>query len=358
SPTGYAPQAPMSGVSATVSPTGYAPQAPMSGVSATVSPTGYAPQAPMSGVSAAVSPAGYAPQAPMSGVSAAVSPAGYVQNGVVLPPELAMLYRLNRIDSVLPGGVIGSVVDVNGGTESFGIKFFFPKNDVERAVFNEGIRRLEALSRENNTFESVLFHFPESCAFLVPDMPRQSLVNSIATNGVFQPAVAAQAGLLIAQGMEFAHQHGIVNGNLKPSNLMFEKHSGVVMPVIYDLGQRLYIDSVAQIPVADIPFIAPELNYNLQNTNAQADIFAFGMCMIYMLMGRLPYVSDNKDALLAEIRSYREAPQLQALMPGLDSGLAQVIQWCINFDPSGRYVRFSDVNRDLYVVYQNLLQSV
>ncbi|MBR4986155.1 MAG: protein kinase, partial [Proteobacteria bacterium] len=36
-------------------------QAPMSGVSATVSPAGYAPQAPMSGVSATVSPAGYAP---------------------------------------------------------------------------------------------------------------------------------------------------------------------------------------------------------------------------------------------------------------------------------------------------------
>ncbi|MBQ1925860.1 MAG: protein kinase [Proteobacteria bacterium] len=282
----------------------------------------------------------------------------YEQNGVVLPPELAALYRLCRVDSVQPTGVIGAVVDIAGGTEAFGLKFFNPGSDVERAVFNEGVRRLEALSRENNTFESVLFHFPDSCAFLFPETSRQSLVASIYCNGVLEPAVAAQAALLIAQGMEFAHQHGIVNGNLKPSNIIFEDHSGIVMPVIYDLGQRLYISSVDQISFADIPYIAPELQYNLQNSNAQADIYAFGMCMAYMLLGRTLYASETKEALIAEIQGLSEAPQILSAMPTLDPGFAQVIQWCINFDPSGRYMRFSDVIRDLYVVYQNLLRAV
>ena len=282
----------------------------------------------------------------------------YEQNGVVLPPELAALYRLCRVDSVQPTGVIGAVVDIAGGTEAFGLKFFNPGSDVERAVFNEGVRRLEALSRENNAFESVLFHFPDSCAFLFPETSRQSLVASIYCNGVLEPAVAAQAALLIAQGMEFAHQHGIVNGNLKPSNIIFEDHSGIVMPVIYDLGQRLYISSVDQISFADIPYIAPELQFNLQNSNAQADIYAFGMCMAYMLLGRTLYASETKEALIAEIQGLSEAPQILSAMPTLDPGFAQVIQWCINFDPSGRYMRFSDVIRDLYVVYQNLLRAV
>ena len=282
----------------------------------------------------------------------------YAQSGVALPPELAELYRLCRVDSVLPTGVVGSVMDINGGTEAFGVKFFEPKSDVERAVFNEGVRRLEALSRENETFESVLFHFPDSCAFLMTDTSRQSLTDSIKRNGVLQPAVAAQAALLIAQGMEFAHQHGVVNGNLKPSNLIFEEHSGIVRPVIYDLGQRLYINSVEQITFADIPYIAPELNFNLQNTNAQADIFAFGMCMVFMLLGKSMYASATKEALVAEIQACSETPQLLAIRPDIDPALAQVIQWCINFDPSGRYVRFSDVIRDLYVVYQNMLKAL
>ena len=303
------------------------------------------------------------PSALESGAPAAVGAGydqmnAYYQNGVILPPELAELYRLCRVDSIQPNGVIGAVMDINGGTEAFGVKFFNPKSDVERAVFNEGVRRLEALSRENNAFESVLFHFPDSCAFLFPDTSRQSLIASIYQNGVLEPAVAAQAALLIAQGMDFAHQHGIVNGNLKPSNIIFENQSGIVMPVIYDLGQRLYIASGDEISFADIPYIAPELNYNLQNSNAQADIYAFGMCLIYMLLGRTLYVSETKEDLIVEIQGLSEAPQILSALPTLDPGFAQVIQWCINFDPSGRYMRFSDVIRDLYVVYQNLLKAV
>ena len=101
-----------------------------------------------------------------------------------------------------------------------------------------------------------------------------------------------------------------------------------------------------------------ELNFNLQNTNAQADIFAFGMCMVFMLLGKSMYASATKEALVAEIQACSETPQLLAIRPDIDPALAQVIQWCINFDPSGRYVRFSDVIRDLYVVYQNMLKAL
>ncbi len=274
--------------------------------------------------------------------------------GASLPGELETIYKIRRLDSVLKHAWIGAVSTIDNPDELYGIKCFIVDDDVAKAVFDEGMRRAEALSTENSYFQSIYARYPESHAYLMPDMKRQTLTACIHENGAFEPAVAVQIAILIGQAMEFAHQHGFVNGSLKPTNIIFENHDGVVTPMIYDFGQRLYVETHSQLMLADLPFVAPELRFDLQNTNAQADIFSFGMCLYYMLTGKSPYQFGSVDTLAQEILSKRAVPDINNLRPNLPPDLVQVIRWCTEFDPANRYARFADVLRDLYVVFQAL----
>ena len=273
---------------------------------------------------------------------------------IQLPSSLKDYYELQRVDSDLPHAFIGAVSPRSNPEQKYSIKCFFPRNTIEAAVFNECVRRTANLQQDSIYFQQIVQTHPDECAYLMPDIGRQSVPMCIQANGNFDPVVTTQIGILLAQAMESAHQRGYVNGNLKPSNIIFEDKDGVVTPVIYDFGQRLYMDNARGLTIFDIPCVAPELNYNLQNTNAQADIFAFGMCLVYMLLGVFPYQSLSPDALIEEIHAIGTVPNILSWRQDIPDDLVQIIQWCTTFAPCERYVRFSDVLRDLYVVFQKL----
>ena len=278
--------------------------------------------------------------------------------GASLPEELNGIYRIKRLDSVQKHAWIGAVATIENPDDLYGIKCFLLEDEVARAVFNEGVRRSESLSMENEYFQSVYARYEDSCAYLMSDNKRQSLPACIQESDVFESEVAVKVAILLAQAMEFAHQHGFVNGNLKPANIIFENHDGVIKPVIYDFGQRLYVESYEQLSAAELPYIAPELEFNLQYTNAQADIFSFGMCLYYMLVGKSPYHTDTidecADELVQEILECGILPGIWEERPDVPRDLIQIIEWCIEFDPARRYTKFSDVIRDLCVVYQKI----
>ena len=275
--------------------------------------------------------------------------------GVDLPQELASTYFLQRVDNISERGFLGAVASFESPDVLFGIKCFFARSEIEAAVFNEGVRRAEILSDNNPFFEGILTRYPESCAFLYTDTSRDSLAGFMRKNGVISIDVALHIAILIAQAMEVAQQSGFVNGNLKPNNILFENQSGVLTPVIFDFGQRLYLNSIDRFDIDEIPFIAPDLGYNLQNANAQTDIYAFGMCLYFMLLGALPYEAQTNNGLVAEILSYEGVPDIRTWRSDVPAELVQLIQWCTAFDPTKRYVRFSDLLRDLYIVYHQIV---
>ena len=125
-------------------------------------------------------------------------------------------------------------------------------------------------------------------------------------------------------------------------------------PVLYDFGTRLYVSSYTQMPARDLPFVAPELSFNLQFTNAQADVFSFGMCLLYMLIGKTPYQAQNAEVLAQEIASCSELPDFVDGSVDIPPDLVQIIRWCTAFKPEQRYASFAEVERDLCVVFQSL----
>lgn len=284
------------------------------------------------------------------------------RGSVVLPGELASIYKIHHMIREHARGFVACVSTTSNGSELYCLKCFYAHNSIEKAVFNEGVRRSDLLAQKSPYIQGIFQAYPDECAFLADNVMCQPLPESIAQNGAYEPAVVAQIGILLAEAMDIAHQSGYINGNIKPSNIVFENRSGVMTPVIYDFGQSLYVDSIDHIHASDVAFIAPELKYNLQQSNAQSDIFAFGMSLVYMLLGKVPYdgIDEEKSTnvdVAKIIEQYEDVPDLTQIDPNIPKDLCQVIRWCTSFDVGSRYVRFCDVVRDLRVVYQQLVTA-
>ena len=292
-------------------------------------------------------------------ISRQTTPAELRHDDVALPGELAEIYRIRQIIRQTEHGFVACVSTLSNSNELYCLKCRYTRSAIEKAVFNEGVRRSDLLAQKSPYFQGIFQSYPDETAFLTDNVISQPLPESIAQNGSYTPDVVSQIGILIAEAMDVAHQSGYINGNIKPSNIVFENRSGVMTPVIYDFGQSLYIDSLTQLQPSDVAYIAPELQYNLQQSNAQSDIFAFGMCLVYMLLGRLPYDGMDDDKMTSDkaakiVAQYADLPALTQIAPNIPDDLSQVVHWCTAFDIANRYVRFCDVARDLRVVYQRL----
>ena len=292
--------------------------------------------------------------APMRRPTYSSNPAFQAFADTILPPQLAQTWKIRRIDSQLPHACICAISREDDPDTISILKFLCSKDPYEIRIFNDSVQHTFVLARECPYFQNIVRDYAECAAFLTDDVPRRSLPATIQASGVFHPIVAAQTGILIAQAMQQAHQHGFVNGNLKPSNIFFETHDANVLPIIYDFGQKLYIDSAEKLQFSDIAFIDPAIDYNLQNTSVSADIYSFGMLLIYMLIGRIPFSATTATDLIAEIDTVHTMPNLSIYRNDLPPDFIQFIYWCTAFEPENRYHNFTEVLRDLYVVFNQM----
>ncbi|MCL2325554.1 MAG: protein kinase [Proteobacteria bacterium] len=274
---------------------------------------------------------------------------------VQLPEALTKHYRVEQAVFLSNNNNVSLVQSLDqeaGGT--FVLKYIDHPSDPQREAFLEGARRSKLLAEHTPYIQDVLVIYPESCAIVTANTVRKSLAQCMANNVVLSDKVAAQTFILLGQALLAAHNAGFIHGNLKPSNVFFENRKGIFTPVLYDFGQRLYISEPEQLSPEHIPFAAPELRYNFQHANAQTDIFAFGMLLNYALLGRVPYTSFSAGSLLREVSAITAAPSLSTLKPGVYGDLIRIIDWCTAFEPSQRYANFSDILRDLYVVFDKI----
>ena len=100
--------------------------------------------------------------------------------------------------------------------------------------------------------------------------------------GCFLPVCAAMA---------YAHESGVIHGDLKPSNIVFNAKGA---PVVSDFGiaKVLNFEKMSLLPPGEIlgriAYLAPEQRSNSKKVNRRADVYALGAILYEMLMGFPP----------------------------------------------------------------------
>jgi serine/threonine-protein kinase len=139
---------------------------------------------------------------------------------------------------------------------------------------------------------------------------------------------------LVAQlcvGLHFAHQHGLVHGDVKPANV-FVTDDGVVK--ILNFGTALPTDLTMVSGTAlsgSVEYLAPERLIGREPIDGRSDLFSAAVILYELVAGHRPFQGSSTTITLARI--VRDEPTPIAGLEKLDV----VIRRALEKDPSKRF---------------------
>jgi serine/threonine protein kinase len=167
-------------------------------------------------------------------------------------------------------------------------------------------------------------------------MPGGSLADRIA-EGPFELAEVVRITEQLSQGLDAAHERGVLHLNIKPSNVLFDENDE---PFLSDFGQVRTSQASGTDVLNDIDgapaFNSPEQALGQFDLDNRSDLYAFGALVFTMLSGRVPYLNEN-PVMQAMQHVSSPTPDILKLHPDLPAGCAAAIDWAMCKDPDLRY---------------------
>ncbi len=140
----------------------------------------------------------------------------------------------------------------------------------------------------------------------------------------------------ILDGMEAAHEAGLVHRDLKPGNIMLELERSPLRPRITDFGLVKEVHRVEEdrevtsvgTMMGTRGYSAPEQLWGLPEIDARADVYSLG-CILYLLAcGRPPFEGKHELSIMRRVFN-DEYLDPQEVAPGLPTEVAMAIRHCM-----------------------------
>ena len=177
----------------------------------------------------------------------------------------------------------------------------------------------------------------------------QNLEDRIA-EGALELGDALNIACQLADGLQAAHQQGVVHRDLKPSNVIISSaDSGDARVRIIDFGlaqlsagTRLTEPGTA---IGTASYISPE-QMNGKAADQRSDIWSLGVILYEMLTGERLFRGKHREAVFYAIAHQAPKP-MNGLVAGIPAELERIVSKCLEKDPSRRYPDAASLRADL-----------
>src|SRR6266852_4947304 len=173
------------------------------------------------------------------------------------------------------------------------------------------------------------FELADGMAYLTMPLIRGGTLRDILNRGPLDTLSAWRYLREIGDGLQHAHDAGIVHHDLKPTNVLIHS-DGRAMLADFGLargaGQPTHLTTVG-LAIGTPGYMAPEQVMG-HDVDRRADIYAMGVLTFEMLTGRLPFIGANRmEVAYATVNaSIPSAAKLNAVLPDeLDALLTKVL---------------------------------
>ena len=216
----------------------------------------------------------------------------------------------------------------------------------ERRRFEIEAQAAAALNHPNIATIHAIEEAEDEVFIVMEYIAGQELRERIQAFGPLAPAAALDIARQIAEGLQAAHEKGIIHRDIKSANIMLDAKERVK---VMDFGLAK-VHGGAQVTrdgstLGTAAYMSPEQATGGE-VDLRTDIWSYGVVLYEMLNGALPFRGEYAQAVIFAILN--EAP------PELpDDGsperalLRRVIEKCLSKAPEGRYASFTEVLRDL-----------
>ena len=154
-----------------------------------------------------------------------------------------------------------------------------------------------------------------------------------------------------AEGLAFAHQHGVVHRDIKPENILLQNNHAVVA----DFGIARAADAAGEkltqtgMAVGTPHYMSPEQALGSDHADGRSDIYSLGCVLYELLAGQPPFDGPNSRAIMAR-HSMEQVPSLQIVRQSVPDELEDAVFQSLEKTPADRFqtmAEFADILADL-----------
>ena len=195
--------------------------------------------------------------------------------------------------------------------------------------------------------------------FLVMELvPGQDLSKLVRQKGPLPVEQAVDCICQVAQGLQSAHDQGILHRDIKPGNLLLSETGQVK---VLDLGLAIALSGNSPDPNAEhttsqitgtgvglgtIDYMSPEQAADARQVDERSDLYSLGCTLFFLLTGRPPYRGANAvERLVAH--STAPIPSLRDHRPDVPPALDELFARLVAKSPRQRYASCADLLIDL-----------
>ncbi len=174
----------------------------------------------------------------------------------------------------------------------------------------------------------------------------QSLDEILTRRGALPAEEVIPVFCQILDGINHAHEYGIIHRDIKPANMMLTEN-GTLKVLDFGIARLLGSNRMTRAGniIGTLEYMAPEQVRGLE-TDARSDTYSLGMMLYEVLTGRTPFDTENEFELMKlQTESLPALPR--SLNPNIPEEVQAAIMRAIQKDPDHRFQTAGDFREAL-----------
>jgi eukaryotic-like serine/threonine-protein kinase len=147
-----------------------------------------------------------------------------------------------------------------------------------------------------------------------------------------------------AEGLAYAHEHGIVHRDIKPENILLQNGHALVA----DFGIARAADAAGEkltqtgMAVGTPHYMSPEQSLGSDHADGRSDIYSLGCVLYELLAGQPPFDGPNSRAILAR-HAMEQVPSIRIVRQTVPEELEDVVMQSLEKTPADRFQKMSEM---------------
>ena len=287
-----------------------------------------------------------------------ISPTGTLETPVEsLQSGILFAHRYRIIDQVGKGGMgrVYKVLDTQIN-ENIALKLIRPEIATEEKVIERF--RNELIIARKITHKNIcrLFDINEEAGtpFITMEyVSGEDLKSIIWKEGKLTEAKIISIAKKVCEGLDAAHELGVVHRDLKPQNIMIDE-TGKVKIMDFGIARSVQTPGVTQagVTIGTLEYMSPE-QVEGKETDQRSDIYSFGVILYEMITGRVPF--EGNTPLSIAYKHKHESPQdPRKINDQISEQINGLVLKCLQKDKEKRYQTAREILDELIVDLSSL----
>lgn len=213
-----------------------------------------------------------------------------------------------------------------------------------RDRFEREARAVAKLSHENilEIFDYSGSSLDRACYIVTEFIDGQTLKQFITSHPIAFPEIAAMMLVQVGRALASAHGAGILHRDIKPENVMIRR-DGVVKLTDFGISHMVDLErlTVTGQLLGSPAYMAPE-HVEGRPIDYRTDVFAAGIVLYQLAVGRLPFEGKNPHEVLKRIAECSFPPARKA-NPHIGNQLGKILERAMAKDPAARYQAMTEM---------------